>query len=40
MRVTYQEVYEGVVAESGKTGFMISVISLAIYLFSNIRDSK
>jgi hypothetical protein len=31
-RVTYQEVYNGVVQESGKTGFVVSLISLFIYL--------
>lgn len=31
-RITYQEVYEGVVQETGKTGIMISLISLFIYL--------
>ncbi len=31
-RITYQEVYNGVVQESGKTGFVVSLISLFIYL--------
>ncbi len=31
-RVTYQEVYNGVVQESGKTGWIVSLISLFIYL--------